>query len=76
MDRARFFGIIKEIKATMVLLPGVKISKIGRKCNRVSQELASLAKRIVLLCLVRFGDHNLLLVLVSFLKLDCKFLSF
>ena len=66
MDRSRFSGIIKEIKAAMVLLPEVKVSKIGRECNRVAHELASLAKRIVLLCLVRFGDHNLLLVLVSF----------
>jgi len=29
------------------LLPEVKISKIGRECNRVAHELASLAKRTV-----------------------------
>ena len=45
VDRAHFSGIINEIKASMLLLPEVKVSKIGRECNRVAHELASLARR-------------------------------
>ena len=72
MDRSRFSGIIKEIKAAMVLLPEVKVSKIGRECNRVAHELASLARRTLHCAVWRSQAPS---CISELLKLDCNFSS-
>ena len=43
-NRASFSNIVKEIKSAMSAMPEVKVCKIGRECNKVSHELAQLAK--------------------------------
>ena len=72
-DRAHFSGIIKEIKASMMLLTEVKISKIGRECNRVAHELASLARRTMHCAVWRSQTPS---YISELLKLDCNFPSF
>ena len=72
MDRSRFSGIIKEIKAAMVLLPEVKVSKIGRECNRVAHELASLARHTLHCAVWRSQAPS---YISELLKLDCNFSS-
>ena len=68
VDRARFSGIIEEIKASMLLLPEVKVSKIGRECNRVAHELASLARRTLHCNVWRSQAPS---CISELLKLDC-----
>lgn len=50
VDTTRYSSIINEIKTSMMLLPKVKVSKIGRECNRVAHELARLARAHGALC--------------------------
>jgi len=56
----------------MMLLPEVKISKIGRECNRVAHELASLARRTMHCAVWRSQTPYI----SELLKLDCNFPSF
>ena len=72
VDRAHFSGIIEEIKASMLLLPEVKVSKIGRECNRVAHELASLARRTLHCNVWRSQAPS---CISELLKLDCISLS-
>jgi hypothetical protein len=72
VDRARFSGIIEEIKASMLLLPEVKVSKIGRECNRVAHELASLARRTLQCAVWRSQAPS---CISELLKIDCISLS-
>ena len=68
VDRAHFSSIINEIKASMLLLPEVKVSKIGRECNRVAHELASLARRTSHSAVWRSQAPS---CISELLKLDC-----
>ena len=56
----------------MMLLPEVKISKIGRECNRVAHELASLARRTLHCAVWRSQAPS---CISELLKLDYNFSS-
>ena len=68
-DRSRYSNIVKEIKHATRMIPYVRFSKIGRECNRVSHELAQLARRTWHSAVWR---ENFPFCISDLLKLECN----
>jgi hypothetical protein len=52
MDRSAHWSLFLEARTRLDMLPQVKLSRVGRECNRVAHDLAQLGKRE---CGVLFG---------------------
>ena len=68
-NKSRYSNIVKEIKHATRMIPDVRFSKIGRECNRVSHELAQLARRTLHSTVWR---ENFPFCISDLLKLECN----